>query len=103
MRAKRFSGASLAIVASFFLVTGATAHASEQGWKTHRVPHHAVGNAFARAPGRDVARNRSTVGAGWAEGAYQGPGYVFVPGKGILGEACNLPTSTCENQYRDVQ
>jgi hypothetical protein len=24
-----------------------------------------------------------------------GPGYVFVPGRGILDEACNLPSSTC--------
>jgi hypothetical protein len=31
-----------------------------------------------------------------------GPGYVFVPGHGILDEACNLPTSTCTNEYRDV-
>ena len=32
-----------------------------------------------------------------------GPGYVFVPGRGILDEACNLPTSTCTNEYRDVR
>jgi hypothetical protein len=31
------------------------------------------------------------------------PGYVFVPGKGILNESCDLPTSTCSNEYRDVQ
>lgn len=32
-----------------------------------------------------------------------GPGYVFVPGRGVLDEACNLPTSTCPNEYRDIQ
>jgi hypothetical protein len=32
-----------------------------------------------------------------------GPGYVFVPGHGILGEDCNLPTSTCANEYRDIR
>lgn len=32
-----------------------------------------------------------------------GPGYVFVPGRGILDEACNLPSSTCPNEYRDIQ
>jgi hypothetical protein len=32
-----------------------------------------------------------------------GPGYVFVPGRGILDEACNLPSSTCTNEYRDVR
>jgi len=32
-----------------------------------------------------------------------GPGYVFVPGHGILGEDRDLPTSTCPNQYRTVK
>jgi hypothetical protein len=36
-------------------------------------------------------------------GAIVGPGYVFVPGRGILDEACNLPTSTCPNTMRDTQ
>ena len=31
------------------------------------------------------------------------PGYVFVPGVGILGASCDLPTSACSNQYRDIQ
>jgi hypothetical protein len=31
------------------------------------------------------------------------PGYTFVPGVGILGESCDLPTSACSNEYRDVQ
>jgi hypothetical protein len=31
------------------------------------------------------------------------PGYVFVPGVGILDEACNLPTSACPNSERDAQ
>jgi hypothetical protein len=31
------------------------------------------------------------------------PGYTFVPGVGILGASCDLPTSACSNQYRDVQ
>ena len=32
-----------------------------------------------------------------------GPGYVFVPGHGILDEDCNMPTSTCPNEYRDIR
>lgn len=32
-----------------------------------------------------------------------GPGYVFVPGHGILGEDCDMPTSTCSNEYRAVK
>jgi hypothetical protein len=35
--------------------------------------------------------------------AIVGPGYTFVPGVGILGESCDLPTSACPNEYRDVQ
>jgi hypothetical protein len=31
------------------------------------------------------------------------PGYTFVPGVGILDESCDLPTSSCPNEYRDVQ
>jgi hypothetical protein len=35
--------------------------------------------------------------------AIGGAGYTFVPGVGILGESCDLPTSACTNEYRDVQ
>jgi hypothetical protein len=35
--------------------------------------------------------------------AIGGPGYTFVPGVGILGESCDLPTSACTNEYRDVR
>jgi hypothetical protein len=35
--------------------------------------------------------------------AIRAPGYTFVPGVGILGESCDLPTSACTNEYRDVQ
>lgn len=31
------------------------------------------------------------------------PGYTFVPGVGILGASCDLPTSACPNEYRDIQ
>jgi len=36
---------------------------------------------------------------GWV---FYGPGYTFVPGKGILGAPCNLPTSACPNSMREV-
>ena len=35
--------------------------------------------------------------------AIREPGYTFVPGMGILGESCDLPTSACPNQYRDIE
>jgi len=43
--------------------------------------------------------------AGYAAGAHASSdfGYVFVPGHGILGEDCNMPTSTCPNELRDTQ
>ena len=31
------------------------------------------------------------------------PGYVFLPGKGIVGESCDMPTSTCPDTERDTQ
>jgi hypothetical protein len=31
------------------------------------------------------------------------PGYTFVPGVGILGESCDLPTSACPNEYRETK
>jgi hypothetical protein len=34
---------------------------------------------------------------------FRGQGYVYVPRKGIADEACNLPTSACPNEMRDVQ
>lgn len=61
----------------------ATDNHHQKAARTHRV-HHAY--AVAAAPN-----------------AIRMPGYVFVPGRGILGEACNLPTSTCPNSERDVQ
>lgn len=34
---------------------------------------------------------------------YRRPGNAYVPGKGIVDEACNLPTSACPNELRDIQ
>lgn len=33
----------------------------------------------------------------------RGPAWQFIPGLGIPGVACNLPTSVCPNEFRDVQ
>jgi len=40
---------------------------------------------------------------GYQSGAIMEPGYVYVPGRGILDESCNLPTSACPNSERDIQ
>lgn len=34
---------------------------------------------------------------------FRGPGYLYVPRVGIVDEACNLPTSACPNEMRDVR
>ncbi|MGP0090565.1 MAG: hypothetical protein ACLPKB_11500 [Xanthobacteraceae bacterium] len=93
MNVSHLSGCVLACVASCLLVTG-TAQASEQGRQGPRRHHHYTRGEFHYTQ-EEYARGVA---------GYRGPyGYVFVPGHGILGEACNLPTSTCENQYRDVR
>jgi hypothetical protein len=90
---RRLSGGVVAVV-SCVLVTHSPAQASEQGWQRHQLPHQYARGEFYYTPA-EYARGMA---------GYRGPyGYVFVPGHGILGEACNLPTSTCENQYRDVR
>ncbi len=62
-------------------------------------------------PARSVASYKPPYGYYTRHGQYvpgagdrliYGRGYVFVPGRGILDEACNLPTSTCPNEYRDI-
>src|ERR1700733_7529928 len=44
---------------------------------------------WSRVPG-----SYRSAGDGWV---YFGPQYTFVPGRGIVDEACNLPTSACPN------
>jgi len=34
--------------------------------------------------------------------AFGGAKYIYAPKRGILDEACNLPTSACPNEQRDV-
>jgi hypothetical protein len=50
----------------------------------------------------DVAHHAGYAGA-HASANFFAPGYVFVPGHGILGEDCDMPTSTCPNEVRDTQ
>ena len=66
--------------------------------------HHAH-HTYSRHHWRHFARRLPLV-HGYANappGAFVGLGYVFVPGRGILDEACNLPTSACPNTERDTQ
>lgn len=31
------------------------------------------------------------------------PGYVYLPGHGIIGSPCDMPDSACSNEYRNVR
>lgn len=74
----------------------------EQGGGHHEVPttHRAVHGGYVRP-------NHDPYYTGWArspEGwVYFGPQYTVMPGRGIIDEACNLPSSTCPNTQRDGQ
>jgi hypothetical protein len=69
---------------------------------TPRAHAHAMLQPLHQNTRRDVAR-RAGHAAPVPSATYLGPGYVFVPGRGILGEDCNMPTSTCPNELRDAQ
>ncbi len=73
------------------------AHGPRVAWPHHRrVGHvHDAPPPGWGAPGRQEPLP-------WTPG-YTGRGFVFVPGRGIPGEDCNMPTSTCPNEMRDVQ
>lgn len=79
------------------ITTGAMAH---EGRHRNTPPAHA--HAALHSARRDVAP-RAGYAAAVPSAAYPNPGYVFVPGRGILGEDCDMPTSTCPNELRDVQ
>jgi hypothetical protein len=72
-----------------------TAH-RVQAATLHRHRHYLVHGAFP-SPYAQARYDRAGVTP------FYGPGYVFVPGRGILGAACNLPSSAYSNEYRDIQ
>jgi hypothetical protein len=91
-------------------------HARQAYEKHTRAGHGYVGRAYwgrpyvGRARGPWAARG-TTLPYGPEYGflrnvpanAIVGPGYTFVPGVGILGASCDLPTSACPNAYRDIR
>ena len=102
--------ASLAIVSVNVAIGTSGAGAAERDWgrpvaqhRRHVVHAHGRPSHFA---GRRVlppyGYGDPAVSAG-PPFVFRGPGYVFVPGRGILDEACNLPTSACPNSERDIQ
>ena len=108
IRATLAVGLATAALAISLGSPAATAANSDKYTKPHRVHHaralHAthrwLGGVQAEAlPSRPEYGFLSRVPAN----AIRMPGYTFVPGVGILGESCDLPTSACSNQYRDIQ
>jgi hypothetical protein len=91
-----------AVVALGFMMTGAMAGPPahrETSQLSHRLRH------FAARHGRYVARREAmpVFGRNDVPGYVYEPGYIYLPKKGIVDEACNLPTSACPNEMRDVQ
>jgi hypothetical protein len=93
-------------IASLLLASGASGPAAAS--QLHHVrrhqaaamPHHGYSGPAGLLYGYYTRHGQYVPGAG--DRLIQGPGYVYVPGHGILDEACNLPSSTCTNEYRDV-
>jgi hypothetical protein len=86
-----------AIVAPAILATDAMAASTtspETGKQHARTAAHSVLQRRRRPVAHPVPPQVSV---------FRAQGYVYVPGKGIVGEACNLPTSACPNEMRDVQ
>jgi hypothetical protein len=95
---------SLALAAFALAVLGGPASAApptaQRQIKPLRVRH-----VYAAHPYRQFARQvgSSSEYPYIPPDAIRMPGYIYVPGHGILGASCDLPSSTCDNAYRDVQ
>lgn len=87
-----------------FLTTsaiGGTAIHQPRGRHAERMHHTALSPSY-HVGRHDVGHHAGYAGA-HASANFLAPGYVFVPGHGILGEDCDMPTSTCPNELRDTQ
>ena len=92
--------ATLAVILA--AATGAAAKGDHKGIAQHRGHSRYVGYHGSRFVGRRAPQIYGYTGRS-PHPYWSGPGYVFVPGAGILREDCDMPTSTCTNEYRDVQ
>jgi hypothetical protein len=96
----RFSFASLLVGVGTIGVVAASNHHPHRVHRASAVHHRCFGSprpfeGYYAAHGRYVP--------GVSDRLIYGPGYVFVRGHGILGEDCNMPASTCPNEYRDIR
>jgi len=91
-------------IASLLVGSGRISLAAASNHHPHRV--HRASTVHHRYVGRPMHGYYAGHGQyvpGARDPLIYGPGYVFVPGHGILGEDCNMPTSTCPNEYRDIR
>ncbi len=82
----------------------AETHAAPPG--RHAARHHAIrhlGTPHPLPAMRRAGPSAPDMRSGFGPYGYVNPGYVFVPGRGILDEDCDMPTSTCPNDMRDTQ
>jgi len=106
MSIRKFSPVAITFLSVFLLVglSGVKVAAAGSGRHTHHVHRVSTVHYFgARRPLYGYYSRHGQYVPGAGDRLIYGPGYVFVPGRGILGEACNLPTSTCTNEYRDIR
>jgi hypothetical protein len=102
------SSRNSSIAPVLILMLGSSMTSSAAHSTVHEGRHRNVPGAYSDAARQPWDRSPHVVArrAGYAapvpSGAHVGPAYVFVPGRGILGEDCDMPTSTCPNELRDT-
>jgi hypothetical protein len=96
-------------VAAAIVGSGAMATEATAGWSDGQGQDaHAAAYSMPQQRHWHVARRSFTRDFGGYYGyavrprasALRGPGYIYVPG--IVDGACNLPTSPCSNEFRNV-
>jgi hypothetical protein len=90
------SGQSTAVASDKHQSATPIVHRTHQLYATYRRPYFAHPQALPYGPEYGFLRYVPA-------NAIRMPGYTFVPGVGILGESCDMPTSACTNEYRDVK
>jgi len=101
-----FAGVALAVSLGAPGAAAASNQTPHRATAAHRIHRAYAANHTYPAHHRQWFGRRNPATYGYANippNAFIGRNYVFVPGVGILGESCDLPTSACPNEYRDVQ
>ena len=107
LRCKPWAAAAAAIAAFGLMTIETTAAAADRHHDNRTVRYNRTVRSHVTLRGhfapRDFARNgRYRGGAFAAAPPYYGPGF-FIPHRGIVDDACNLPSSGCWENQRDTQ